>query len=322
MKARINASFSNRSDSYSQTHPINPSPGSISSSHPRTKKAVNQIYQTLKEDTQVTVNAAQNRDDAVKKDSKAKAADLMSKLHPEASVSSHDDWYFLRDPSGETVYYQGTTGVISRLLPDGYVTTEGEPLAPDFPASDLSFDSLDRICRANYLISSCRVVAESQKLFRRRSTLSGAPSFVSGRRQSDGETGNWARSVGRRDSNASSLHQSVESRESEPREAAEFAPPEMKRSSSMRGGATTHDERPLLARLASTMHVGTLDRRQNQSFYKAGLGQLFTVASSSGYLAELKEMLFEEGEEVPLTLRPVIDDYASGLVEKKTNKSP
>lgn len=193
------------------------------------------------------------------------------------------------------VYYQGTTGVISRLLPDGYVTTEGEPLAPDFPASDLSFDSLDRICRANYLISSCRVVAESQKLFRRRSTLSGAPSFVSGRRQSDGETGNWARSVGRRDSNASSLHQSVESRESEPREAAEFAPPEMKRSSSMRGGATTHDERPLLARLASTMHVGTLDRRQNQSFYKAGLGQLFTVASSSGYLAELKEMLFDGG---------------------------
>ena len=69
------------------------------------------------------------------------------------------------------------------------------------------------------------------------------------------------------------------------------APPEMKRSSSMRGGATTHDERPLLARLASTMHVGTLDRRQNQSFYKAGLGQLFTVASSSGYLAELKEQI-------------------------------
>ena len=47
--------------------------------------------------------------------------------------------------------------------------------------------------------------------------------------------------------------------------------------------------------MASTMHVGTLDRRQNQSFYKAGLGQLFTVASSSGYLAELKEMLFEGG---------------------------
>lgn len=192
--------------------------------------------------------------------------------------------------------------MISRLLPDGYVTTEGEPLAPDFPVSDLSFDSLDRICRANHLISSCRVVAESQKLFRRRSTLSGAPSFVSGRRQSDGETGNWTRSVGRRDSNASSLHQSVESRESEPREAMEFVPPEMKRNSSLsredragagRGGATTHEERPMLTRLTSTLHVGALDRRQNQSFYKAGLGQLFTVASSSGHLAELKEMLFE-----------------------------
>ena len=97
VKARINASFSNRSDSYSQTHPINPSSGSVSTSHPRTKKTVNQIYQTLKEDTQVTVNAALNKDDAVKKDSKAKAADLMNKLHPEASISSHDDWYFLQN---------------------------------------------------------------------------------------------------------------------------------------------------------------------------------------------------------------------------------
>ena len=176
--------------------------------------------------------------------------------------------------------------MISRLLPDGYVTTAEEPLAPDFAASEPSFESLERICRANYLISSCRVVAESQKLYRRRSTVSGSQSFVSGRRQSDGETGNWARSVGRRDSNASSLLQSVESRESEARDSAEPAP-EMKRAGSL------PEERPLLGRLASTLHVGALDRRQNQSFYKTGVGQLFAGATTGGRLGELKEMLFE-----------------------------
>ena len=206
--------------------------------------------------------------------------------------------------------------MISRLLPDGYVTMEDEPLAPERPSSELSFESLERICRANAVLSSCRVVADSQKLFRRRGTLTGAPSFLSGRRQSDGETAAWSRSGGRRESSASSMHQSVESRESEAKEPAEFAPPEMKRSGSQR------EERPVLTRLGSSMMMGGLDRRQNQSFYKVGLSSLFTVATSNGYLAELREMLFEgsgeggerrvEGDELPLTLRPVVDGRKSG----------
>ena len=74
-----------------------PSSGSVSSGHPRSKLTASQVFQPRKEDTQVSVNAASNKDDAVKKESKALAADLMSKLHPEASVSCHDDWFYLRN---------------------------------------------------------------------------------------------------------------------------------------------------------------------------------------------------------------------------------
>ena len=97
VRARINASFSNRSDSFTQIHPVAPSTGSVSSSHQRSKMSVKQIFQTYKDETQVSLSTTSNLDEAVKKKSKEIATSMMNKLHPEASVSSHDDWYCFKN---------------------------------------------------------------------------------------------------------------------------------------------------------------------------------------------------------------------------------
>ena len=59
--------------------------------------SVKQIFQTYKDETQVSLSTTSNLDEAVKKKSKEIATSMMNKLHPEASVSSHDDWYCFKN---------------------------------------------------------------------------------------------------------------------------------------------------------------------------------------------------------------------------------
>ena len=197
------------------------------------------------------------------------------------------------------IYYQCSTGMMSRCLPDGFVTNEEEPLHSQFASCPLSFEVLRCVCEENRLFTSCHAMIGSQKQYRRRSTLSVSNALSSARRQSDGDLGMAAKWSLRRESNSAFRKTTSFSKDpaflSSKEENAEMIPPEMKRSSSTREGIATLGSEAKWSSSVSTIHLTMQDRRQNQSFYnKQGLSNLFSIVpSSKSHLVELRELLFD-----------------------------
>ena len=189
--------------------------------------------------------------------------------------------------------------MMSRCLPDGFVTNEEEPLHSQFASRPLSFEGLRCVCEGNRLFTSCHAVIGSQKQNRRRSTLSASNTLSSARLQSDGDLGMAAKWSSRRESNAAFRKATSFSKDlaflPSKEENAETIPPEMKRSASTREGIAALGSEAKWSSSVATIHLTMQDRRQNQSFYnKQGLSNLFSIVpSSKSHLVELRELLFD-----------------------------